>query len=220
MPESNSKGQWLHRTEANDFRRVTWGMTHEEVRVLELDNLNRVVPVMSGAIMIDAQHNGVQLHLHYRFVKDGEALICVGAAFMPTTMDFKMSDERLASPLPFSESSLEEIIKSRLLDAPKLLDTYQSLKELINSDYGPPTLEDGPLQYDPEYVELIVSSDGFSRDQVLQYCRTSVWVTERTHATLSIIPGPLGSRQIQAMFRSVRHKHFFQQEAVDSSRAS
>lgn len=39
-----NKRQWSHRVRDFDFRKVTWGMTHDEVKEVEADNLSSIQP--------------------------------------------------------------------------------------------------------------------------------------------------------------------------------
>ena len=210
-----NKAQWSHRVRDFDFRKVTWGMTHDEVKQVEADNLSLVMP---GVITVDSEYKGLKLHVTYRFLIDGDKTVCVGASLMTSNMDFKLPqerstrlnrEERTARIAQIDGDIFEDEIRSRKLDVTKLQNTYGALKELISIEYGVPTIEDGPLQEDLEYLELITSSDGLKKEEVMLYCQTSVWETARTYATLSITPGPLGSRQLVANFWSLAHEHLF-----------
>ena len=37
------------------------------------------------------------------------------------------------------------------------------MKELISIEYGAPAIEDGPLEEDSEYLELLATSDGLKK---------------------------------------------------------
>ena len=232
-----NKLQWSHRVRHCDFRKVTWGMTHDEVKEVEADNLSRVMPV---AIFVNTEYKGLELHVTYQFLMDGDKTVCVGAGLMPSTMDFKLPqgpsttlniedltariaqidggnfEDEIAKLIAERSPSFESIeadakasIKSRKLDVNKLKDTHGAMKELISIEYGVPAIEDGPLREDLEYLELIASSDGLNKEEVMLFCQTSVWETARTYASLSITPGPLGSRQLVAKFWSLTHEHLF-----------
>lgn len=232
-----NKRQWSHRVLDFDFRKVTWGMTHDEVKEVEADNLSCVMP---GAIIVDTEYKGLKLQAIYKFLMDGDKTVCVGAGLMPSTMDFKLPKEpsatfdmkdltariaqidgdnledEIAKLIAERSPSFESIeadmkasIKSSKLDVKKLQDTHRAIKELICIEYGVPTIEDGPLKEDLEYLELIASTDGLKKEEVMLYCQTSVWETARTYATLNITPGPMGSRQLVAAFRSLAHEHLF-----------
>ena len=120
----------------------------------------------------------------------------------------KLMAERTPS-LESIEAEVEASIRSSTLNVDKLQGTYRTMKELISIEYGAPAIEDGPLEEDLEYLELIASSDGLKKEEVMLYCQTSVWETEKTYATLSITPGPMGSRQLVAKFWSLAHEHLF-----------
>jgi hypothetical protein len=210
-----NKAQWSHRVRDLDFRKVTWGMTHDEVKEVETDNLTLVMP---GVICVDSEYKGLKLHVVYRFLMDGDKTVCVGASLMPSDLDFKLPQEpstrlnrqdRTARIAQIDGDNFEDEIKSRKLDVTKLQNAYGVLKELFSIDYGVPTIEDGKLQENLEYLELIASSDELKNEEVMLYCQTSVWKTARTYATLSITPGPLGSRQLVAKFWSRAHEHLF-----------
>lgn len=228
-----NKRQWSHRVGDLDFRKVTWGMTHDEVKEVEADSLKLV---MQGAIFVDTEYKELKLQVIYKFLIDGDKTVCVGASVMPPSMDFKLPagpsarsrragnteripqidednyQDEIAKRSPNLESMEEEInamIKSRKLDVNKLQQTHGTMKELIRVEYGEPAIEDGPLQEDPEYLKLIASSDGLTKEEIMLYCQTSVWKTPRTNSTLSIIPGPLGSRQLVTNVWSRAHEHLF-----------
>jgi hypothetical protein len=95
----------------------------------------------------------------------------------------------------------------REVDVEKLLKTYEAMKELITLEYGAAETNDGPLLESPEYVDLIVQGGGQDRREVLRYCQSTVWQTDRTYATLSISPMPMGGRQIIGRFVSLKHAH-------------
>ena len=210
-----NKAQWPHRVRDFDFRKITWGMTHAEVKQVEADNLTLVMP---GVITVDSEYKGLKLHVTYRFLMDGDKTVCAGASLMTSNMDFKLHQERSTrlnredrTPrnAQIHRDNFEDEIESRKLDVTNLQNAYGALKELISIDYGVPTIEDGQLQEDLEYLELIASSDGLKKEEIMLYCQTSVWETARTYATLSITPGPLGSRQLMAKFWSRAHEHLF-----------
>lgn len=228
-----NKRQWSHRVHDFDFRKVNWGMTLEEVKEVEADNLSIVMPAV---VVVESEFKGLQLQVIYQFLMDGDKAVCVGAGLMPSTMDFKLPQERsaafnmkeftariaqvdgdnledeiakLVAERSPSLESIEAELRASKLDVKKLHDTYEAMKELICLEYGAPAIEDGPLQEELGYVELIASSDGLKKEEVMLYCKTSVWKSARTYAMLSIIPGPMGSRQLVANFKSLAHTHLY-----------
>ena len=69
---AHNKRQWSHRGDDHDFRRVDWGMTHDEIKQVETDNLGRVMPV---AIFVETEYMGLKLSVIYQFVMDGDETV-------------------------------------------------------------------------------------------------------------------------------------------------
>lgn len=222
--ETVNRRQWRPRGETFDFRRLHWGMTHDEIRKAESDNLQSVMP---AAITIDTEFKGLGLRVIFSFVLNGDEPVGVCATMFPADADFVLrtkSSDRLAgsdvddeisklfAQLGDAPDALEELQAKmmkmhRELDVDKLLKTYEAMKELITLEYGAAETNDGPLLESPEYVDLIVQGGGQDRTEVLRYCQSTVWQTDRTYATLSISPMPMGGRQIIGRFVSLKHAH-------------
>jgi hypothetical protein len=94
--ETVNRRQWRSRGETFDFRRLHWGMTHDEIRKAESDNLQSVMP---AAITIDTEFKGLGLRVIFSFVLNGDEPVGVCATMFPADADFVLrpkSSDRLA----------------------------------------------------------------------------------------------------------------------------
>lgn len=126
--------------------------------------------------------------------------------------------EKIQAELQAAKSAQEELsrkihssIPGETLDLASLNRFYAKLKEMITADYGPPKSLDAELLEDYEFILLVAKHDGIKPAEVLRHCKTTVWCTDATYATLSIKPMLRGLRMIQATFASLKHRHLFPQ---------
>lgn len=93
------------------------------------------------------------------------------------------------------------------LDVAGMEHNYAILKQLLTAEYGAPNMDDGPLQEDPEWAEMVAAQSGTEVSEVMLHCRTSQWETPRTFASLRISPAPFGRRIVVGVLQSMAHSH-------------
>ena len=121
-----------------DFRRMKWGMNHDDVLASEPGRPDLVMP---GAIMYETELYALPMTLTFMFVEDGERLIC-GAAVVQVSFRARNFYVCLSADSG-ATSKADEAIKD-----------YHQLRGILKQELGDP-LEDDDAYRDEETLEAL-----------------------------------------------------------------